>query len=245
MGESVQSLRVLLRRSHYINTERTYVNGVADNSATFFKFTMTKYPPSSGFDPLGIHEAVAPISGLDEPYNFTTINPYTWLAGCFVGQRGSMIWHFNGGSDSHLDVMRVRRVTESAVASAVATRNITTNIVSSTFSGTARGMLSRGGAGASGMSLVNQKTQTGLSVLIPQYNKYRFVSPSPVYATFGQTADDTSNERVELDIISSNRVNDNIGYVERYSSIGTDFNFFYFLNTPPRYIYASPTAGPY
>ena len=245
MGESVQSLRVLLRRSHYVNTERAADTNAADDSSTFYKFTMTKYPPSSGYDPNGMHQATGLVSGFDEDYNFTTINPYTWLAACYVGQRGSMIWHFNVGHPIHVDVIRARRVTETTVTTRAALRNITTNICSSSFSATARGMLTRGGAGASGLSLINQKTQTGLSVLFPQYNKYRFVSASPSNAVFGIDEDDTENEKIELDIITSNKTDNTITWYERYCSIGTDFNFFYFLNVPPRYIYANPSAGGY
>ena len=245
MGESVQSLRVLLRRSHYINTERASDTNATNDSSTFYKFTMTKYPPSSGYDPNGMHTAVGLVSGLNEEYNFTTINPYTWIAACFVGQRGSMIWHFNVGHPGHIDVLRARRITETDVVTRSALRNITTNVVSSSFSATSRGMLTRGGVGASGLSLVNQKTQTGLSVLFPQYNKNRFVSASPTNAVFGIDEDDTENEKIELDIITSNKVDNTITWYERYCSIGTDFNFFYFLNVPPRYVYSTPGAGSY
>jgi hypothetical protein len=245
MGESVQSLRVLLRRSHYVNTERAADTNAADDSSTFYKFTMTKYPPSSGYDPNGMHQAIGLVSGLTTDYNFTTINPYTWLSACFVGQRGSMIWHFNVSHPIHVDVIRARRVTETTVTTRTALRNITTNICSSSFSATARGMLTRGGVGASGLSLINQKTQTGLSVLFPQYNKYRFVSASPSNAVFGIDEDDTENEKIELDIITSNKTDNTITWYERYCSIGTDFNFFYFLNVPPRYLYLNPTAGGY
>lgn len=245
MGESVQSLRVLLRRSHYINTERASVTGAANDSSTFYKFTMTKYPPSSGYDPNGIHTAEGLTSGVDESYNFTSINPFTWISACFIGQRGSMIWHFNAGHPGHIDVMRARRVTESTVTTRANLRNITVDAGYSSFSNTSRVMLTRGGPGASGLSLVNQKTQTGLSVLFPQYNKYRFVSASPSNAVFGIDEDDTENEKIELDIITSNKIDNTITWYERYCSIGTDFNFFYFLNVPPRYVYDNPTAGAY
>lgn len=242
MGESVQSTRVLLRRAHFVNTERCSANGVADSSSTFYKFTMTKYPPAIGFDPNGIHEAQSLTAGPDHSYNFVSIHPYTWLATCFIGQRGSMIWHFNACANQNIDVMRVRRVTETSVATRAALRDITTNVVSSSFSGTSRGAITRGGPGASGLSLINQKTQTGLSVLFPQYSKYRFVSADPAYAVFGRDLDDTENEKLELDIVTSNAVANDISFYERYCSIGTDFNFFYFVNVPPRYLYSLPTA---
>jgi hypothetical protein len=164
MGESVQSLRVLLRRSHYINTERASVSGTANYSSTFYKFTMTKYPPSSGYDPNGIHTAVGLTSGADENYNFTSINPFTWISACFVGQRGSMIWHFNAGHPGHIDVIRARRIIESPVTTRADLRNITGDVAQSSYSNTSRGMLTRGGPGA--WTLINQSKNSNWFICI-------------------------------------------------------------------------------
>jgi len=244
MGEQFQSLRTLLRRSCMINNELALRTGAGVNSTQFYKYTMTKYPPSYGYDTNGMHSAeglVTPAS--DFNFNYASVTPYTWIAPCFVGQRGSMIWHFNASFTDGVDSVKVRRITETDVDTQAELRVITSNYASGSYSDSARNSISKSGPGVSGLSLVNQRTQAGLSVLMPQYSKYRFVSTDPANATYGRDSDDTENEKFVVEMVVPNSTDNTPCTYERYSSVGTDFNLFYFLNVPPRYVYALPTAG--
>jgi hypothetical protein len=246
-GERIASVREILRRTVKVGTERCGSN-TAGTSLDLYMFTHTKYPQSFGFDSNGIHGAIE-INGinLDRNFNFVNTGPFQWLQGCFVGMRGSTMWHYCGLDQTNIPTMRVRRLSTNVVnGTAVTTRsglrNITTNIIASSFSSSARGGTTRATSGYGGISLIHQATQTGLSVLYPQYNKFRFVTTNPANSTYGSVVDDTLNEKFSLDIITSNKNGAFSGY-ERYFSIGPDFTFFYYLNAPPRYCYTFPTAA--
>jgi len=244
MGEQFQSLRPLLRRTCMVNLELATRTGAGSNSTTFFKFIQSKYPPSWGYDPDGIHEGDSlKTPGTDKRFNFTTINPYTWISPCFVGQRGSMMWHFNADFPGGVGNVKVRRITETDADVLAELRTTRTLYATGSYYDTARNSIIRSGPGTSGQAMTNQRTQSALSVLMPQYNKYRFVSASPDFAVFGTDEDDTENEKFAVEVqIPASTANAPCTF-ERHYSVGTDFTLFYFLNVPPRYIYTNPTAA--
>jgi hypothetical protein len=214
---------------------------VSGTSLNKYVFTHTKYPPSYGFDSNGIHGAQQ-INGVgtDVNFNFTHPNVYNWLQTCFVGQRGSMIWHYCGLHDEQIPTMKACRITETTVATRAGLRVLTADILGTSYSASAKKSIENG-AGLSGQSLIHQATQAGLSVLYPQYSKFRFVSADPEYNTYGDAKDDTINEKFELTVINAN--NGRFSGYDRYCSIGPDFNFFFFVNVPPRYNYVIPSAA--
>lgn len=239
-GERIASVRELMRRAMYINMERANTN-VSGTSLNKYVFTHTKYPPSYGFDSNGIHGAQQ-INGeeVDVNFNFTHPNVYSWMQTCFVGMRGSMIWHYCGLHDEQIPTMKVCRITETTVSTRANLRALTSDILATSYSGSAKVSIENG-AGLSGQSLVHQATQAGLSVLYPQYTKFRFVSASPTYSTYGIAKDDTINEKFELTVVNPN--NGRFSGYDRYCSIGPDFNFFFFVNVPPRYNYVIPAPS--
>lgn len=239
-GERVASVRELMRRAMYINMERANTN-TSGTSLNKYVFTHTKYPPAYGFDSNGIHGAQQINgAGVDVNFNFTHPNVYNWLQTCFVGQRGSMIWHYCGLHDEQIPTMKVCRVTETTVTTRAGLRVLTANVLGTSYSASAKSSIENG-AGLSGQSLIHQATQAGLSVLYPQYSKFRFVSADPEYNTYGDAKDDTINEKFELTVINAN--NGRFSGYDRYCSIGPDFNFFFFVNVPPRYNYVIPSAA--
>lgn len=247
MGERIASLREVLRRSTFVNTERI-TDTTASTGGAFYNFIHTKYPQAPGYDPNGIHGALQINgAGTDAPYNFTQYIPFHLLASCFVGMRGSTMWHYNVHAPNIASRMLVHRQYDDTFNGTPVTgrnslRNITYNFVTTSFSNTARFMSGRARAGAGGLSLTNQLTQSGLSVLYPQYNRFRFVTANPANYTFGSAIDDSIKEKFCLQIILPGN-NANLTAYDRYFSIGPDFNFFYFVNVPPRYIHAVPTAA--
>ncbi len=247
MGERIASLREVMRRSNYIGTERLFDN-TAGSSFNSYSFMHTKYPQAPGYDPNGIHGAVQINgAGVDSNYNYVSCSAFYYITSCFVGMRGSTIWHYNVQGLDPATKMQVSRQYDdkfngTAVTTRAALRTIQTNTAVTSFSNTARAIVTRSRAGGGGLSLMNQRTQTGLSVLYPQYNKFRFVTANPENNTYGSSIDDSINEKFVLKIDMPNK-NGCFSTFDRYFSIGPDFNVFYFLNVPPRYVYVRPTAA--
>lgn len=246
-GERIASLREILRRSAFVNREKISTNTGSSGLDNYY-IVHTKYPNTYGYDPNGIHGA-RQTNGiiLDVNFNFVSPGPFQWIQGCFVGMRGSTIWHYDGLDLSNIPSMKVRRlatfnVNGTNVVTRTNLRVLTADIVTGSYSTTSRNSMTLTTAGSCGQALVHQATQTGLSVLYPQYNKFRFISAYPQNTTYGSLGDSSIYERFVLDIITPNK-NGVYKAVDRYFSIGPDFNFFFFLNTPPRYLYAVPSAA--
>ena len=247
MGERIASIREILRRTEYVGTERAF-DATAGTSTNLYAFMHTKWPPAAGFDPNGIHGAQQ-INGAstDVNYNFTNFTNFNWISSCFIGMRGSTIWHYNLHNVDPASTMQVRRQYNSilgvtTVNTRANLRAINTNVLATSYSNTARANISRRASTSGGSSLINQRTQTGLSVLYPHYNKFRLVYTKPNIFTYGTSTDDTINEKFVLEILAPNKNGTFSGY-DRYFSIGPDFNCFYFQSVPTRYLYGNPTAA--
>jgi hypothetical protein len=236
MGENCTSLRQLLRRTNYVNTSLLPVTTTP--KLAIWVSQQNKYPPYHGYDPNGINTAngiLTPAAVF--PYNYTAMTPYNWIAPLFVAQRGSCMWHYNFdtvGSDSPLSSIRISKyhgtltypsyysVFETSTASPSSSLLARfTNIVNP--------------SGAMGLSLTNQVTQTGLSVSMPNYNKYRFHFCDPKSNMIGRSTDGSNRDNVVLHATlkpaGATKSINNIS-VDRYMSIGTDFTFFFMLNVP-------------
>lgn len=244
-GERIHSLRQLLRRTCFLRQQAGDANG-ASNYISNWKFRHSLVPLYRGFDPNGINNAVPtidPVSNL--PYNFCKTIPYTWIVPCFIGYRGSHIWHYNTNFFDHVGQIRAIRDPSSLIDRG---DYGTTNGVS-----VATGWnLSRNAAngelqlsGASGQSVTNQLTQSGVSVLYPMYSRYRFRSTDKANAVLGHDDDDSKYENALVTVQTQTAIsNDRNRYTEVsfYHSIGTDFSVQFFINVPTVYYYATPAS---
>lgn len=234
-GEAIVSLRQILRRS---SLNATYSPAtLASTNLAVVKNYFTKWPVTPGYDPTGLDIAdglVVPASTF--PYNFTHNTPYTWLAPAYVGQRGSMIWHFNVENTSECKSVKVVR----ANAYTGQASNTITQIAKGTSSSNSRFYNLHTWAGSSGQSLTNQVTQAGISVLCPNYSPYRFQGTRSQNSTFPQStaAENLDNSLLELSYASVNTATTNLK-ISKFSSIGTDFNLLFFLNVPTYTIYSA------
>lgn len=247
MGERIASMRELMRRAEFFNTERVFDN-TAGSSANLYSLVHTKWPQAPGYSATGIHGGQQ-INGAstDVNYNYVVPTNFYMVSSCFIGQRGSMIWHYNVHNLDPASIMNVRRqytntFNSTAVTTRANLRQINLNILASSFSNTARTSMTRRKQTTGGTALVNQRTQAGLSVLYPHYNKFRFVTTNPANATYGSTVDDSIDEKFVLEISLPNKNGTFSGY-DRYLSIGPDYNAFFFVNVPPRYVYGPATAA--
>ena len=247
MGERIASTRELLRRAEFFNTERVF-DGTVSNNHNLYTLIHTKWPQAPGYSSNGIHGAQQINgAGTDSNYNYVQTTNFSLISSCFVGQRGSMIWHYNGHNVDVASTMNVRRqytnvFNGTPVTTRANLRQINLNILASSFSNTSRTSVSRRKQTSAGTALINQRTQSGLSVLYPHYNKFRFVTTNPNNATYGSPIDDSIDEKFALEIVIPNKVGAFSGY-DRYFSIGPDYNAFFFVNVPPKYIYGPATAA--
>lgn len=231
LGEHVRSLRTILRRSTLLDVTVPATNAT---NLGYWRFTQYRYPPHYGYDPNGYGSAkgiTVPASNF--PFNFVIPSAYHLVSLCFVGQKGAMHWHYNW--DGANDVtMRVSRQTSNVATVGPAYVGITAGTASANMNS----FMSNSANTSPGTAVVNQKTNAGLSVSMPNYSVFKFQSTKSSMGTF---PNDNLNgastyEQHLLDVNNNGAVqNLNVGRLERYFSIGTDFNLYFFLNCPTMY----------
>lgn len=240
MGETILSLRQLLRRTTMV---RAIAHNGTDNAfMTIFNSLQGRYPYMYGYASNGFQQANTLNGGQIRPFNWNKVIPFTHVANMFVGMRGSMNWHFNCDSDDTARTLSCVRHIEQRTA--FADNYITTVGVDSTDRLNRNITLSMLD-GAEGMSLLNQETQTGMSIQTPYYSRYRFTSTSPYFANTGN--EDVDDGEDSLFVQSTHHpktggVQD--GILTSYASIGTDFNFLFFLGVPTFFLYENVPNAP-
>jgi hypothetical protein len=226
MGEAVKSLRPLLRRYAFHRNVQLDSDTTTQWRQAVFK--MGRYPIPFGLAPNGINSSLA------GAYNYTVVTPFEWLLNCFVGMRGSMNWRVNISSKQFIDSMILVRKNGETRTSSDYTRQYVGVGVTRDIS--ARDDVIEGlNPSFAGGCLVNQKTQTGLEAQLPMYSPYRMIATDPSGLTLGNSFDGTDKDTVELQFRinpSTNAENADRTLVRYYTSVGTDFNFFFFLNVP-------------
>lgn len=233
-GESIGSIRLLLRRSALVD-----VTPAPASTGTFGYSVATfhKYPPSPGYDPNGNFSANRTETvGAAVPYNYTSMNTFAWMQPCFIGSRGSMRWNFNVDSNalsalSSVRVVRSIRTTTSTLWSSAGVTPTTGSQLVRFYTNEVSGTT---GFGAAGTTLHNLNTQTGISVELPNLNNNRFVNSDPAKTVLGSGNDNTDRETYHLVLHYRNQSTalTSQHLVERYAAIGTDFNFLFYLNAP-------------
>lgn len=235
MGETVKSLRQLIRR-----TALSRVHAGEDQSGSIISVNESLFartPLYNGFDPNAIHAALSPLGG-GVPYNFVSNIPLTWMRSCFVGHRGSIRWQINTNNPEALgrfEADRNRRKLK------VSDYNLYMNVVNTAsyhqrIKDTTYNFLMN--TGSSGLSLLNQHTQTGLSIEAPMYSPFRLLPNNPVTATLGQEELETDFDSVRVAYATKPQVQNNSNTDQYfYVSAGTDFGLYFFLNVPVIFSY--------
>lgn len=242
MGEKIVSLRQLMRRaSHSITLACTDFY----QAYTQIGSTMNRMPLYPGFDPNGIGAAATFGSpGVDAPYNFCSYTPLNWVTQCFVGYRGSVIWHFNVNGSNEATNILVRR--SKNVLDANAYINAST-IIPSSESQTQRIGKLRTNLTPMGSTLVNSKVQTGVAFLAPWYSQFKFAATTALQRTLGRSVFGTTTDSVSTTIVVEASATKPAVYssIDMYVGIGTDYDPVFFLNVPVVYYKAGlPVAQP-
>ncbi len=245
-GEVVRSLRVLLRRSNFV---QTYTNTTATTNALVLMYSrFVRFPRFYGYDPTGLESAKGLVlTGSNFSFNFTAVTPWHIIAPCFVAQRGSAIWHFNVDNPQFVNNLSVTR---NNYAAYTPVNNVSSQALGTTSANAAwyRNIVNGTGGGT---ALTNQRTNAGISVLLPNYTPFKFQSTSPSNfsnpPTVGTSGDDGSGAETYVlaayhdNTASLSGAASSINTrIHSYFGIGTDYNLHYFLNVPTLVLYSGP-----
>ena len=246
-GERIVSLRSLLQRSSL--AESIVMDNPASNQYAVFRQLFGRMPLYFGFDPAGINTANKLSTGT-APFNFVPIHPLPEILAMFRGYRGSVHHQFNldGGRYESLDNFFVYRHGNNRSSAdrngackttLVAGANIDNRwrFLNDTYNPT----------GTGGCAVTSQRTNNGLSVSIPDYNRFNFTLVNPNANTLG-TGDDESGKNTYGLILkfkpNTSGSQDTSGIViNRFVGIGSDFTPLFFLCSPTVDFYSSLPAA--
>lgn len=242
MGEKVESLRTLMRRTA---KEQVYSNNATTTAVSRMVHSMERrrLPLYPGYDPNGIHSARNNANTANVSYNYVPWNSITWFSVCFVGNRGAINWTANNYSNDNM-VVTLGRMDKDA------------NALSASFAGSSSGTTLNENeiareitvsdiTGMSGIAVTTVSTQSSLNLSAPMYSRFKFLSNSVTTRTLGSSVDDTTRDGIHL---SAERMptseptanSKSINYL--YCSAGTDYNLIFFLNCPTLYYYDAVPA---
>lgn len=236
MGENVRSVRHLLRRTVHLDTQRS-TSTIADG---MLWMTNPKFPPYYGYDLNGINKARNVGNTADVNFNWTKLTPWHMLAPCFVGQRGSMFWHFNVDAPEPVKRIMVTKMNDQSVTAF----GLAVEATPALASGIPKQVWSRWWASSGGSAMTNQLTNGAVSVSTASYNQFKFQSTDPKQCTLvptsGQDYDGANLETLRVELPVSQAAN--TIKIERYFGVGTDYNLIFFRNVPTLFQYSAPAA---
>lgn len=249
-GESVHSLRLLLRRSMFVDYFR--LRGSSTIAYTDylgeFRSQQGRFPPAFGYDSTGYCSAKGVTTvGTDYYCNQVRDIPFNRIVSCFVAMRGSTAWTYNISANAtnvltDIKVVRLDDVRETQNGPYYHTLVATSESTQNKFGASWRQIDKDFGQTVGGMLMTNPKTQTGVSVEMPMMSNKRFLLTNPVLRNLGSNHDGSATDTYMLKATVSpasigvaNNTPFLYEFVERYFAIGTDFNCHFFLNAPTVY----------
>lgn len=232
-GESVRSLRTLIRRHNLLDT--TYIGPPTATTAGVYRIDQTRFPAYYGYDPSGWNLA----KGINVPasnfnFNFLNVTPWHLLAPCFLAQRGSMNWVFNPSKGSLGIVSRISRnnLTFGTYSNQyVSSPSTTINLVEAAYWKNSRST-------AAGSSLTHTNTTSGHAIVAPSYSAFKFQSTRPQGTTSPSAIGSASYDGTVYDTLSvefpydANNNSLNGVTIERYFGVGADYTLHFFMNCP-------------
>lgn len=244
-GESVRSLRTLMRRQNLLDT--VYVPGPTANTVGVFRINQTRFPAHYGYDPAGWNSAKG-IVATTTNFNFNFVNSTPWhlISNCFLAQRGSMIWTFNPSRGSFALTSRVARWNYTFPgynAAYVSSVGSSTNAIE-------LGFWRNSNPTNAGGSVTHTLTTNGHSVVTPSYSPFKFQTTQPSRCTspagtsepqYDGTVFDTLSVEIPYDASLNNIAGVTI---ERYFGIGTDYTLHFFLCCPVLNFVPAATVTP-
>lgn len=261
VGESVVSLRSLLHRSTLWHSQ--WVGNQYETSGNYKTKSLyhhvnyiPRFPLDPGYNTSAMNYATGIISAAKAQYQFSPNHPMNWLGNCFAGYKGGIVHHFNVVTNGNvlMDDLRVERDFRTHILDVAPRQAINRFSVATPSSGgsdlsrlsvaTTFGV-NRLSIGHRGMSLTNTNTQTALSVVSPQYSRWKF-KPCNIWIR------DTVNSVTEYDSLKFTAItrggmsavgtDDGWPLVNIFVAGAVDFDLIHFLCVPTYRSFVTPTA---
>jgi len=256
VGESIASLRPLLHRMVYHSTQEagSYLTGAGAYEGAGLHYctnVLSKYPTPFGYDDnFGFNWVSDGVS--NRRFNFCNMHPIDWVLNAFVGIRGSTVVQVNpnveaAGTTSVGTGVSIERAYQSPNLTGLQANNRFTNTTAAGVASTLaqKSILLTSGTsnramGGRGMTLTNQRTQAGVSAVIPQYNVGRF---TPALANLRVSGNNLDNIRIDTTFRTTTAGGAGVPWptLDIYYAAGVDFNPVFFLSTPRLYTYTTAT----
>lgn len=263
MGESIVSLRPLLHRTTLSDIQiagapatgaSTWVNSGLQTCVNLYP----RLPWEYGYNTSAPWLAAKQLTAGNTFFGFVGQHPLNWVLNCFVGYRGSVVHHFNVEQNGApvINHFSASRQSGSHIISGRSSLNGSNRVTTGSHNVDQPSNLSRSiirtGSGTAGrnlghrgMALTNCLTQSGMTVVLPQYTSTRFNTAygpqRDVYPTTSFT--DQNTIRVETTFRATN-VDGSAAWpiIAHYVAAGVDFNPVFFACVPTRYRVPLPTA---
>lgn len=261
VGERVASLRPLLHRTSFLEiqplgnpktADATFVPTGNQNCVNYF----WRVPRGYGYTDDGLYWAQKTLAVGNAAFNFVTVHPLSWVMNLFAGYRGGIVHHFNiqdAGLGPITYFAAERDGRDPILNPFINARNrFTTNTAPGNGSSMARQAITttssvgRRSRGARGMSVTNCLTQSALSVVSPQYSRWRFRPAfEPVRDVYPSTGS-PEDESIRVDATfrcAAPTANDSAWpSIEHYVAAASDFDLIFFVCTPTLYVVDVPNA---
>lgn len=239
MGERIRSIRTLIRRSMWTSTLKPAgPTEDANNNANFsLRSVLSRYPLQYGNAPDAVHDTAA--AGT---FNYTAVNPLSYIAPCFVGQRGGVNLHVNAMSQGAAEMVSIKR---SATARTKANFNAYGANLTTSVEYLNDNILDHDAyLDLAGGSLTNLRTVSGVQSHIPFYSRFKFDDTDPSKMRVGSSELETTTDSVQVSMrgagigTTCNNTRLQINY-----GAGIDYNLFFYLNVPTLYTAANPAPA--
>lgn len=236
-GERIMSFRELLRRYQYHNS---YFPGKIGSGYRMISFELTNFPYYRGWDPLGQDSAVDSTGG-DSPYTFCTMTLLNWLTPAFALRRGSLrhkamvVGKSPSGNSSSFHVARKNLLgvdnTGSGRSLVGSDAEVRKNL-QQTF---------RPSLGGTHVTPVSQNPCLEYETTFYTIGE-RFVPARELSYYAGDKSNTASHQGHELSLETEGNGTDANTRIDKYISIGEDFQLGMYVGPPIFYFYSDPNV---
>jgi hypothetical protein len=229
-GEAIVSFRSLLRRYNFHSG--LGFTGIDSSAPRSIVYRYPNFPYYRGYDSNAVN-----VDSADVPYNYANCVLLNYLAPAFLAWRGGIRYKYVASTLTS-STNGLHSVGRYPVATSYS--RVTTAIGSSEVNTTLAYLLDSTDDAIAGAHLVPAQNQPSLEVELPFYSPYRFAYTRALTINSGQDFDATHlmNHTYTYQVEQSAAMR---AVVQRYVSVGEDFNLFFYAYVPPVFYQVSPS----
>lgn len=248
-GESVVSLRQMIRRSNYYSYTPFSMPITANAELVLNEVILPRLPLYPGYDTSGIQLARNNAGTANVAYNWVNWSYLSWFSLMYVGVRGSVNYMVNKESSRNTDTVFIERSVNPDRGSIPTFNTFVVSTTANTTDDMARLMSVFRQSGESGLAVTNQQTQSSLLASVPYYSRYKFSYTNPLFRTDGTSIEDSDRDSIIVGTtvhISQAQKGAYTMYqaYDLFISAGTDMSFVFFLSAPTMTLYDATPGAP-